>query len=198
MAVASLCDQLKSGQDLACLDNLNRKYFQQVVVINKTDIDPSSVEYVKQTTPAGDCAYGVKFTLLTSKAGFMFKGNERGSNYSGVTNKTTSDFGMPNYIHNVSMLLAGADEETKCRLAALDKGSYVVAIQFTDGSVEIYGMGNGLSTGDYDIDLQANGGIIPLTLSSNEDTPEFRLPSIYVSEPAGQENEDFNSLFASA
>ena len=36
----------------------------------------------------------------------------------------------------------------------IDKGSFVVALQAKDGTVEIYGMVNGLTTGDYEYNIQ--------------------------------------------
>lgn len=197
MAVDSLCGKLFEGMDVSC-ENIKRKYFQQAVIINKSDIDPDSIVF-GDTDPSGEgaivCKYNVSFKLKTGKKGFLFKGAEKGTSFSGTYDKTDSDISIPQYVHVVNIVLVGADEKTKCILSSLDKGLYVVALQFTDGTVEIYGMENGIGTGDYTVDLQGNGGAILLPLTSNENAPENRLPSVYVSIPAGQENEDFNSLF---
>lgn len=192
MAVDTICGGLLKGQANACIAP-KRKYYQQIVVINKHDIDPSSIVYGNPTEE--DCKYSVSFKLRSSRKGVRFAGSERGSSYFGSFSKTTSDFGFPQYVHIVNFLVMGADEETKCILDALDKGNYVVAMQFTDGTVEIYGMEQGVATGDYDYDVQTNGGGSAMTLTSNEATPENYLPRVYASVPAGQENEDFDSLF---
>lgn len=196
MATESICAKLYASQDSVC-EPIKRRYFQQAVVINKSDIDSSTV-VISKTDPEAvtpTCAYNVKFSLKPGKTGFTFKGPQNGSNYFGAFDKTTSDLGFNQYAHRVSILIVGASEEAKCILESLDKGSYVVALQFTDGTVEIYGMENGLSTGDYTYDVQAGGGGSAIELASKDVTPENYLPLIYKSLVPGSETEDFDSAF---
>lgn len=196
MAVIPLCAVLGNGQDAACISP-KKRYFQQAVIMNKHDIDPDSVTISKtafETTP-GTCAYSVAFDLKTGKTGYRFTGPLNGNSYLGRFDKSVSDLGFVEYSHQVQMLVVGADEDAKCILEALDKGSFVVALQFTDGTVEIYGIGNGMGTGDYTYSLQENGGASLIVLTSNEDTLEGDLPYVYVSGTPGQETEDFDSLF---
>lgn len=197
MAIESVCGKLLSGQDNTCV-TLTRRYYQQAVVINRSDIDPATIEYLMTDfdAPSPVCAYGVKFELKAGKTGYRFSGIEAGSAYFGTFDKTRSDQGYPQYTHNANLIVAGANEEAKCILSGLDKGSYVVAFQFADGTVEIYGMGSGLTTGDYTGDIQTNGGVVPVILSSLEIAPENYLPLVYVSQVEGQESEDFDDNFA--
>jgi len=199
MAVESVCGKLLNGQDQTCI-TVKRRYFQQAVVINRTDIDLSTVEYqlTDFESPTPTCEYGVKFELKVGKTGYRFAGLEAGSSYSGTFDKTRSDLGYPQYTHNANMIVMGASEEAKCVLSSLDKGSYVVAFQFQDGTVEIYGMENGLSTGDYTYDIQGGGGGSLIVLSSLETAPENNLPLVYVSQIPGQESEDFDDAFANS
>lgn len=197
MATVSPCAQLLSGQNSDCVA-LNRKYYQQVVVINKADIDSFTITKTDFSDPTPTCAYNVEFELKDGKTGFLFKGTEAGSVYFGNYSKTRSDLGFPQYSHNVNMLVVGADEASKCILDALDKGSYVVAAQFTDGTVEIYGINYGLSTGDYTYDVQAGGGGSQIALTSLETSPENNLPLVYKSAVPGQEGADFDALFANS
>lgn len=196
MAVESLCSRLLSGQDSAC-DPPKRKYHQQAVVINKADIDPDSITI--STPPAtgeGPCAYSVEFTLKEGATGYRFIGPKNGTSYFGTYDKAVSDLGHTQYTHNANMLIVGVDEETKCILDSLDKGDYIVAYQFTDGTVEIYGMEEGLSTGDYTYDVQGGGGGTLVVMSSRESSPERYLPLIYKSTVPGSETEDFDAAFA--
>lgn len=195
MAVLSLCAKLLNGQDAACIP-LKRKYFQQAVIINKTDIQTLTVTKTDFDDEVPTCAYQVSFELKAGTTGYRFTGPENGNNYFGRFNKTTSDLGFASYQHEVQMLVVGADEESKCILEALDKGSYLVALQFSDGTVEIYGVENGLSTGDYTYSISENGGGSLIVLSSNEQTPESYLPLVYVSASPGSETEDFDAAFA--
>lgn len=192
MAITTLCARLLSGHDAAC-ETLTRRYFQQAVIINKADIDPS---FTITTPTEATCAYNVVFTLKEGATGYLFTGPESGSVFFGSVGKSRSDYGFPQYSHNVQMLLTGASEDAKCILDSLDKGSFVVALQLMDGTVEIYGFGNGLTTSDYDYNLQEGGGGAPVTLSSLENTPESRLPYVYKSAVAGNESAEFESLFS--
>lgn len=199
MAVESVCGNLINGQDQSCVIP-KRRYFQQAVVINKTDIDLDSVEYLLTDfeSPSPVCNYGVSFSLKEGKTGYRFLGTSGGSSYFGTFDKTRSDFGFPQYTHNANLLVMGADIQSKCILSSLDKGSYVVAFQFSDGTVEIYGMENGLTTGDYSYDVQGGGGGSAIILSSLEVAPENMLPLVYVSAVPGQENADFDAAFANS
>src|SRR5690554_7534088 len=197
MAVLPLCARLINGQDAACVP-IKRKYFQQAVIINKTDIDPDTVVITKTDFDGEDptCEYNVSFALKEGTTGYRFTGPENGSSYFGRYNKSRSDLGLTQYLQEVQMLVVGADEESKCILERLDKGQFVVALQFTDGTVEIYGLENGLSTGDYTYSIQENGGGTAVILTSAEDAPESSLPFVYVSETPGSESADFDDLFA--
>ena len=79
------------------------------------------------------------------------------------------------------MLAGGVSEAVKCILDSIDKGSFVAAFQLGDGTVEILGIENGLTTGDYTYDVQGGGGGTAVVLSSLEDAPERYLPLIYES-----------------
>ena len=195
MARESICALLLNGQNAVC-DPLKRRYYQQAVIINKSDILTYTITRTDYESPSPVCAYNVTFTLKDGKSGYFFEGPQNGSNYSGTFDKTTSDLGFAQYKHNANFLIVGASEDAKCVLDSLDKGSFVVALQFTDGTVEIYGMENGLSTGDYTYDIQGGGGGTAIILSSLETTPENYLPLVYVSANPGQESEDFDDAFA--
>lgn len=193
MAIQSICAKLINGLDVSCIAP-TRKYYQQAVLINKSDIDSYTISLPDPET--GDCDYNVTFELKPGSTGYRFIGPEAGSNYFGSVDKSRSDLGFSQYIHNAQVLVTGIDESTKCILGALDKGSFIVALQLKDGTVEIYGMVNGLTTGDYTYDVQEGGGGTPILLSSLEDAPENSLPLIYVSSMPGQENDDFDDAFA--
>lgn len=196
MARDSICAKLLADQNFACEPPV-RKYVQQFVAINKSDIDPETVVITKTDpdTETPVCAYNVQFELFEGRKGFFFQLPENGTSVFGTFDKSTSDLGFVQYIHNVNAFVAGAGEETKCILEALDKGSYVIALQLVDGTVEIYGLRNGLSTADYTYDLQTNGGGSAIILTTNENTPEGDMPMVYAPASGGDANADFNSAF---
>lgn len=193
MAVTSICARLFNSYDGSCIAPA-RKYYQQAVLINKTDIDTSTITLPNAETE--ECNYKVTFALKAGTTGYPIIGTEAGSSFYGSFDKSRSDLGYPQYIHNVGILITGVTEEAKCILSSLDKGSFVVALQLKDGSVEIYGFVNGLTTGDYSYNIQEGGGGTQIILSSLEDAPEGNLPLVYESAVPGQENEDFDDAFA--
>lgn len=197
MAIETLCGKLLTGQDLACKP-LTRKYYQQVVVINRNDIDAFDINTTDFDATNPTCAYNVEFALKEGTSGKRFLLPQNGSSVFGTHDKATDDNGNVIYTHNVNMFVAGADEESKCIQEALDKGSYVVALQLMDGTVEIYGIENGISTGDYTYDIQANGGGTAIVLSSREDSPENFKPLVYKPADGGDANADFNELFVNS
>lgn len=194
MAVASICGTLKNGQDASCIAPA-RRFYQQAVIINKADIDPTSVILSVPTAEAPECLYNVQFSLKTGETGLRFTGPESGSSYKGYFDKTNSDLGYAQYVHNAQILVVGSSEEAKCILDSLSKGRYVVAFQFTDGTVEIYGFQNGLTTGDFTYDVQEGGGGTAIVLSSLETAPENYVPLVYKSAVPGGEGADFDSNF---
>lgn len=194
MARDSICAKLLADQDFSC-ESPVRKYYQQFVAINKSDIESYEVTKTDATAENPVCAYNVTFTLKEGKKGFFFQLPQNGTSVFGTFDKSTSDLGYVQYIHNVNAFVAGASEVAKCILEALDKGSYVVALQLMDGTVEIYGIQNGLSTGDYTYDLQTNGGGAAIILSSNENTPEGDIPLVYKPAAGGDAGADFDSAF---
>lgn len=195
MAVTSVCALLVGGHDITCVAPV-RKYYQQAAIINKSHIEEYTV--TKPDEDSTECNYKVAFTLKTGTTGFLFRGPEAGSNYFGSFDKSRSDLGFAQYKHNVQVLITGVSEEVKCILDSFDKGSYVVALQLKDGTVEIYGLVNGLTTGDYTYNIQEGGGGTPIMLSSDDNSPEGSLPLIYESTVPGSEGTDFDDLFAVA
>lgn len=195
MAITSLCGVLKNGQDASCIAPA-RRYYQQAVIINKSDIDPESVVLTVPTAETPDCAYNVQFSLKVGATGQRFTAPETGSSYKGFFDKALSDLGFPQYIHHAQVLVIGSTEESKCILDALSKGKYVVALQFTDGTVEIYGFQNGLTAADFTYDVQEGGGGTPIDLASLDTAPEAYVPLVYKSEVEGGENADFDSNFS--
>lgn len=190
MAITSICGTLKAGLDLSCISPV-RRYFQQAVIINKADIETFTINPPTIST----CAYTVEFTLKDGKTGYRISGAENGSTFKGMFAKTVSDLGFTQYQHTVQLLIAGVDAATKCILDALDKGSYIVALQIGN-TVEIYGIQNGLTTGDYTYDVQEGGGGAAVPLQSRDDAPEGYLPLVYESAVPGGEVADFDAEFA--
>lgn len=193
MAVTSPCARLASGQDNSCLTNIDRKYYQQVVLINKSDL----IDIVESVPTAEnpECVYTVGFSLKDGTTGYRIQGAENGSVFNGYFDKSVSDLFYPQFIHHVDMVLMGVSEQTKCMLDSISRSSVVAAMQVGD-TIEIYGIRNGLSLDDFTFNIGEGGGGGLVTLSSLETAPESRLPFVYVSNTPGSEVADFDALFA--
>lgn len=194
MAITSICGNLKNGQDASCVAPV-RRFYQQVVLINRNDIDPTTVVLSVPDADSLTCEYNVQFALKTGKTGFRFTGSEAGSTYKGYFDKSVSDLGYVQYKHNAQFLVIGSTEESKCILDSLGKGKFVAVYEFTDGTVEVYGFQNGLSAGDYTFDVQEGGGGTPVVLSSMDLAPENYAPLVYKALVPGGEVADFDANF---
>jgi hypothetical protein len=195
MAVFSICGNLKNGQDASC-NAPARRFFQQSVVINFGDIARDSIVIDVPSEGDLECSYNVQFSLKDGKTGYRFTGPEAGSTYKGYFDKSNADLGFVQYKHNAQILIVGSKEDAKCIIDSLSKGKYVVAYQFTDGTVEIYGLQNGLTTADFTYDVQEGGGGTAIVLSSLETAPESLVPLVYKSLVPGSETADFDSNFS--
>lgn len=193
MAIVS-CAELKEGLNLKCIRNLSKKYIQKIILINVGDID-------RNASVLGDinnCDYTIQLVLKQGKKGVLFELPDSSNSIKGFYAKSKSDNGFVEYLHQVQMLMVGANKETKCKLDQLDHGRYVVAVQLVDGTIEIYGWENGVSTGDYTFDLAEGGGGSVIVLQSDEDAKESMLPLVYKSKSVGSEIADFDKLFENA
>lgn len=193
MANTAICAELDGVVDLSCIRTLVKKYFQEIVIINYNDIDRTA-SVINQAGAL--CDYSVSMVLKAGKKGVMLKLPENGNTIRGSFAKTTSDLGFIQYLHTVQILIAGVTKEIKCILDKLDRGRYVVAAQLADGTVEIYGFQNGLTTGDYTYDLVEGGGGAKIPLQSKDTEQETLLPLIYKPAVPGSENADFNEQFS--
>ena len=193
MANTAICAELTGAVDLSCIRSLVKKYFQEIVIINFNDIDRTA-SVVNQAGAL--CDYSVSMVLKAGKKGVMLKLPENGNTIRGSYAKSTSDLGFIQYLQTVQILIAGVTKEIKCILDKLDRGRYVVAAQLADGTVEIYGYENGLTTGDYTFDLVEGGGGAKIPLQSKDAEQESMLPLIYKPAVPGSENADFNEQFS--
>ena len=193
MANVAICAELKGGHDFSCTRNFAKKYFQEAVFINLADIDRLAGDPVIGGVA---CDYNIAMALKARKSGYAIKLPENGNAIKGFVAKSRDDNGRNQYLHQVQFMLMGASEDVKCTLDKLDQGRYAVALQLTDGTVEIYGWYNGLSTADYTYDIAEGGGGGILVLQSDENAQEPTLPLVYRSGVDGGEEADFNDQFA--
>ena len=178
------CIRLLQGVDMSCR-SYARKYFQQIVLVNKQDV----VDYLIVTSEDGAPAHRLFFTLKGGSTGYRFTSVAGGFSNLGSFEKTVKE-GVPQYLHTIQLLLMGVDEEVKVLLKQLDNSEYFAAIQYHDNTVEVYGFEFGLSTRDYTYDAQAGGGGALILLSSENDALEDDPPYIY-----GGNIEDFDNNF---
>ena len=121
MATPSTCAQLAAGYDASCTPPA-RKFYQQAVLINMADIDPATVTI---TATPGSSDYKVAFVLKSGTTGYKFIGPETGGIFKGTHDKSRSDLGYPQYIHNAQVLISGITQAAKAILGSLDKSTFV-------------------------------------------------------------------------
>lgn len=192
MALPSVCGNLINGQNNACANPL-RGFAQQLVLINKSDILTPVIN--TPTAESETCVYNASFVLKDGATGVRFTGVDGGSVYKGYFAKSNNDYGMPQYVHSVQILVLGSTEEAMCILDAVSKGLYVAALQIGD-DVVIYGLQSGLAAADYTYDIVDGGGGSLIVLESRENNPEGLAPLIYNPGVGGDAIADFDSNFA--
>lgn len=188
-----ICEKIRNGLAADC-GNFARKYYQQAVIVNREDILGKRI-VVSSVDMEGiyTCRNRVYFNLAEDLKGYRFSLNENAESIFGFFDKTVIE-GIPQYSHTVNIVAMGISEETKCALSQLDYGDYFAALQFYDGTVEIFGFEFGLSTQNYTFDPQNGGGGSVLKLQSLSDALEDAIPFIYAS-TEGTELEDFDNDF---
>lgn len=196
MANNVICAELTGAINYSCNRNQAKKYFQEAVIINLNDIDKTAS--VIGNIGSGACDYTVQMVLKSLKKGIQVKLPETGNAIKGFTAKSKDTYGTPQYLHQAQFLMLGASAEAKCQMDKLDHGRYAVALQLTDGTIEIYGWENGLSTADYTYDIVEGGGGSLIVLQSDDTAQESMLPLVYKPQAAGDGNADFNEQFEAA
>src|SRR5690606_41051845 len=128
------CARLFRGHDIACT-TLFKKYYQQVVLVNKADVRDfvitSTMATEGGTISIVNYQHRIRFSLLPSKTGYMFRGQPNGNSFFATFSKEIDD-NIPQYIHTVQLPIFGANESTKVLLKTLDLAKYFAAIQYMD------------------------------------------------------------------
>jgi hypothetical protein len=202
------CEKLRQGHDTSCT-NFSRRYYQQAVLINREDIENKLILTSYETiTLFYVCRHRVMFNLKEGKTGYRFSALEGSAAIYGTFDKSSTD-GIPQYAHTVNILLSGVSEDVKCLLKQLDYGDYIAALQYYDGTVEIFGFEFGLSTSNYSYNPQNSDGGGVISLKSLSEAPEDEPPFVYfgastdfdnnfqdiIFNPDGDFNDDFNDDF---
>lgn len=192
-----ICEKLRSGMDLSCA-TFARKYYQQVVLVNRLDVKNKNV-VLSSLDILGNylCRNRVFFDLIDGKTGYRFSINENSTQIFGSSEKSIIE-GIPQYQHSVNVIVKGVDEETKCILSQLDSGDYFAALQYYDGTIEIFGFEYGLSSTGYSYDpANLEGGAI-IKLTSVSGAFEDEHPLVYKSNSSSDEIADFDSNFVTS
>lgn len=190
----SICERLRNGQNTICITPA-KKYYQQVVLVNRDDVLNSRI--VTSGIDMDDtyqCRNRVYFDLKEFATGYRFTTFESGMSVFGLWEKTVIN-GISQYSHSVNIVLVGVDEEVKCLLKQLDSGDYFAALQYYDGTIEIFGFEFGLTTSNYSYDpANLSGGAI-IKLNSMPDSLEDEPPFVYKTQTIGEEINAFDNNF---
>lgn len=188
------CEKLRQNLDLSCT-TLVSKYYQQLVLINRADVEFKQIltSYV-DIEGVYTCRHRVIFSLFEGRTGYRFTVGENSTSIVPMFEKSEVD-NIPQYRHSINMIVGGVSEEIKCLLKQLDYADYFAAVQFYDGTVEIYGFEFGMTTSGYGYDLQATGGGTVIKLQSLPDALEDEPPFVYGGDAADFDNNFANIIF---
>lgn len=178
----SVCVDLMKGWDLECDGVTFKKYYQNIVLVNRADVD----EFLINSTSTSN---RITFNLKEDKTGFLFRSSENGNVINAEFSKSVKN-GIVLYEHKLDLAVTGINEDSKTMLKQLDMSDYFGAVHFKDGTIEIHGFSYGLKTDPYTYTPQGlGGGILSLVSKYSEYDP----PYIYNSPTP---IEDFDNLFA--
>jgi hypothetical protein len=183
------CKKLLQGFEVGC-DDFYNKYYQNIVLINRQDV----ANFLISST---DTQHRISFYLLPGKTGFLFRAPEQSSVLRASFSKSVVK-GVPLYDHNMQVPVIGVNETSKVMLKNLDLSDYFGAIQFKDGTVEIYGFHYGLKTVDYDYQPQGDvgGSVIDLVSRYSEIDPPYVYQTSLTADVSDTAESHFNALFA--
>jgi len=203
------CLQLMKGHDIECLEYFN-KYYQNIVLVNRDDLESFKILADGENNR-------ITFKLKPGKTGYLFRGSEKASSLRASFSRTEKN-NRAYYKHLCQIPVVGVKEDTKTLLRQLDNSNCFSAIQFKDGTVEIFGFNYGLKTSPYTFEAQGFGGAEVQMESKYEeldppyvyfvsskaedigglDTPENHFNNLFANLPevyGGDFNNDFNNDF---
>lgn len=186
------CLKLMRGFDADTCEAGFNKYYQNIVLINKEDVDSFNITSNNDT-------HKISFSLKEGRSGVLFRAPEVGSSLIASWSKST-DNGVPVYEHSASLPIIGVGQNVKSLLKQLDQANVFAAIQFKDNTIEVLGFNYGMVTQDYDFQAQSGIGGSIISIKSREreyDPPYVYTPadSVLIVNP-NQAVEDFDNLFA--
>lgn len=184
----TICGLIENGLDLACID-IEMKYLQRGVIINHPSVDPTTVVVKKE---AGE--HNATFELKTGETGYAVIGDPNMSSFEGVNSFVRVD-GRGAWRHVVTLLGGGMTEEALNYMDKASKGLFVILLATPSGKVVAWGLQKGLVLEEGDFTITENGGLPEMIFSTPENDYESAPSYIYVSDPAGQEMEDFLDNF---
>ena len=174
----AICGLITAGQDFACITEISKEFEQKMVIINSDEIDTTTVVKTVNT----QLVHKVAFALKTGKTGYAVELPSSGGSIFGTFSKANSDYGFAQYTHIVNFASIGLSEATLAFLRTLDKGNFLIALKVKGtNEVIIFGISNGLITGDYTYDIVAGSGGSAITLTSKENATESLPPLVFTS-----------------
>jgi hypothetical protein len=184
------CIELMNGLDISCLIT-GKFYYQNVVLINKSDVDQSTINIDGKNT--------INFNLKDGACGFLFASNQKRRLISGKFTKAQNN-SIVFYDHELQIPIIGTHQEIKVLLRQLDEGEFFGAIHHVNGDIEIYGFEYGLKTNPWNYEAQGElgGSIISLSSEVSEEFPPLNYIPTNVTVPNTSVEQaiiNFNNLF---
>lgn len=180
-----ICEKLIKGFDDRCV-KVERRYLQKAVLMNYNDIVFQSVN---STTTKHNIIFSVGTANLPNpnevikNKGYPFYSLETGDVIKGGFDMNRNK-GIAMYTHNMSIRVSGVSEDVKTLQKQLDKGLFLGALKFSDGTIEIYGAGYGLRINPYSF-TPTDGGV---ALELESSVSEYEPPFVYAGDPIDYDN----------
>jgi len=177
-----ICEKLSRNIDNQCASPA-RKWEQRVALIPYDDITNYTLD------ASGDNHSADIFLNLNYNGGHHIVTSANASSIN-ASFTMSRDENIPRYSHSVTFPIIGVDNLQMSSLRQIDATKYVAFVRFSDGTIKIFGLENGLKSTGYSYTPQSSSGGGSITLKS--DYTEAFQPLVYSGNPSNFDN-DFNN-----
>lgn len=203
--MAGICGKIINGQlyncDIAVVGGLE----QEVVLINRADIDLINTVVDRTTGIANPCTHKVTHLQLKSGAtGYLVTGLSDKKHIGATAKFNRNEDSRNDYEHGLNFKVYDLEETTMCFLKSLGAGADLVAVVKTKDlrttslgqtQYKIYGFDAGLKLTELNLTTLEGKGATPVVLASADDF-EPHLPMLLIDTDLPTTETAFNNLFA--
>lgn len=173
----NICGKIVADQLIDCDSEFVKGIEQQVLIINRCDIESFTVDKTEATHKA------TAITLKSGSTGYIIQGLSNKSLFYGAHSIVSNDDTPDSFLHTIGLRGYNLTEENLIYIRNLGKGADLVAITLDkaqgDDKYKVYGLQSGLKVGEYSQNTNESSGAFIYTLTSKEPDTESDPPLVW-------------------